>query len=111
MNKVNILGLNFKVGDELQNIINLKFNKLFSHNSHILSASVELEKIDSHKHENEFLCKGHLELKGKNIIISSRHENVFKSVELLINKLDRGLRRRSRMKKVKRKMGLENAGK
>jgi ribosome-associated translation inhibitor RaiA len=49
------------------------------------------------------VAKGHLELKGTTITISSASDDLYKSIDDLVNKLDRGLRRRSRLKKVKRK--------
>ena len=45
------------------------------------------------------------ELKGKSITLSAISENIYKAVDELVEKLDRGLRRRSRMRRVKRKQG------
>ena len=44
--------------------------------------------------------KGSLELKGTTITISSASDNIFKSIDDLVEKLDRGLRRRSRLKRL-----------
>jgi putative sigma-54 modulation protein len=46
-----------------------------------------------------------LELKGTTITISSSSDNIYKSIDDLIEKLDRGLRRRARLIRVKRKQG------
>ena len=78
--------------------------KIFKHEEKIIRARVELERsTKSSSHGNEFVAKGHLELKGGSITISSASDNIFKSIDDLVEKLDRGLRRRSRLKKVKRK--------
>ena len=45
--------------------------------------------------------KGHIELKGKTITISVLSENIYKAVDELVEKLDRGLRRRSRLAELK----------
>ena len=49
------------------------------------------------------MAKGHLELKGKTITISVLSENIYKAVDDLVEKLDRGLRRRACLRRVKRK--------
>ena len=70
----------------------------------IIRARIELEHdSESSSHENEYVAKGHLEFKGKSITISVLSENIYKAVDDLVEKLDRGLRRRSRLRRVKRK--------
>ena len=59
----------------------------------------------SSSHQNEYIAKGHLELKGNTITISTASDNINKSIDDLVEKLDRGLRRRSRLRRVKRKQG------
>lgn len=93
------------IGEELKSVIEQKFNKLFVHQNRIISSSVELSKSDG------FTAKGHLELKGKNIILSAHSDNPFKAIDELVSKLDRGLRRRARLERTKRKSGIENANK
>jgi ribosomal subunit interface protein len=105
MNKINISGLNMSIGEELKSVIEQKFNKLFTHQSRIITASINISKSDG------FTAKGHLELKGKNIILSAHSDNPFKAIDDLTNKLDRGLRRRARTERTKRKLTIENANK
>jgi putative sigma-54 modulation protein len=83
--------------------------KIFKHEEKIIRARIELEHDSkSSSHKNEYIAKGHLELKGTTITISTASDNINKSVDDLIEKLDRGLRRRSRLKRVKRKQGSLN---
>ena len=84
--------------------------KIFKHEERIIrAASIELEHDSkSSSHENEYVAKGHLELKGKTITISVLSENIYKAVDDLVEKLDRGLRRRARLRRVKRKQSSLN---
>ena len=78
--------------------------KIFKHEEKIIRARIELEHDSkSASHENEFIAKGHLELKGSTITISSSCDTIYKAIDELAEKLDRGLRRRSRLRRVKRK--------
>ena len=90
--------------DAHKEVVSAKMDKIFKHEEKIIRERIELERSSkSSSHENEFVAKGHLELKGTTITISSASDNIFKSIDDLVEKLDRGLRRRSRLKKVKRK--------
>ena len=105
-NNLIISGLHLDLSQALKNIVNEKMEKIFKHEEKIIRARVELEHDSrSSSHQNEYIAKGHLELKGNTITISSSSYNIYKSIDDLIEKLDRGLRRRSRLKRVKRKQG------
>lgn len=99
-----ISGLNMELTDSIKEIVHEKVEKLFEHDDHIIRMRVELE-YDSHKktHEKEFIAKGHLEVRGKDHVAHSETNNLYKSIDEMIQKLDRMIRRRSRLQKVKRK--------
>jgi putative sigma-54 modulation protein len=103
-NNLILSGLHLSLTDAHKEVVSSKMEKIFKHEEKIIRARIELERsAKSSSHENEFVAKGHLELKGTTITISAASDNIFKSIDDLIDKLDRGLRRRSRLKKVKRK--------
>ena len=105
-NNMIISGLHLDLSQALKNIVNEKMEKIFKHEENIIRVRVELEHDSrSSSHENEYTAKGHLELKGTTITISSSSDNIYKSIDDLIEKLDRGLRRRARLIRVKRKKG------
>ena len=105
-NNLIISGLHLDLSPALKNIVNEKMEKIFKHEEKIIRARLELaHDSKSSSHENEYTAKGHLELKGSTITISSSSYNIYKSLDDLIEKLDRGLRRRARLKRVKRKQG------
>ena len=97
-------GLHLELTDALKSIVHEKTERLFKHEDTIIRVRIELEHAScSATRSNEFVAKGHLELKGTTITISSASNDLYKSIDDLVNKLDRGLRRRSRLHKVKRK--------
>ena len=103
-NNLILSGLHLSLTDAHKEVVSAKMDKIFKHEEKIIRTRIELERSSkSSSHENEFVAKGHLELKGTTITISSASDNIFKSIDDLVEKLDRGLRRRSRLKKVKRK--------
>jgi putative sigma-54 modulation protein len=103
-NNLILSGLHLSLTEGHKDVVSTKMEKIFKHEEKIIRARIELERSTrSSSHENEFIAKGHIELKGTTITISSESDNIYKSIDDLIEKLDRGLRRRSRLKKVKRK--------
>lgn len=80
-----------------------KMERLFNHEERIIRVRVELE-YHSHKHkDNEFVAKGHIEINGPDIVISVASDDLYKSLDQLVDKLDRKLAQRSQIKRVKRK--------
>jgi len=103
-NNLILSGLHLNLTDSLKGIVFEKMEKIYKHEERIIRARIELvHDSKSSSHEKEYVAKGHLELKGKTITISVLSENIYKAVDELVEKLDRGLRRRSRLRRVKRK--------
>ena len=99
-----ISGLNMDLTDSIRNVVLDKAEKLFEHEDKIIRMRVELE-YDSHQasHQKEFIAKGQLEVRGNDHFASAATDDLYKSIDEMVNKLDRMLRRRSRLQKVKRK--------
>ncbi|WP_269522108.1 ribosome hibernation-promoting factor, HPF/YfiA family [Coraliomargarita parva] len=99
-----ISGLNMTLTDSMKHMVQQKAEKLFEHEERIIRMRVELE-YDSHQtsHQREFIAKGHLEVRGNDHVASAATDDLYKSIDLMVQKLDRMLRRRSRLHKVKRK--------
>jgi len=99
-----ISGLNMDLTDAMKNVVQEKADKLFEHNDHIIRMRVELE-YDSHQtsHQKEFIAKGHLEVRGNDHFVTVATDDLYKSIDRMVQKLDRMLRRRHRLTKVKRK--------
>lgn len=108
MNKLlNLAGLNYTITNNIKSHIEKKVEKLIDHEPKILRINIELIKeLHSTSNRNQLIAKGHLNLKGPNIIASAESDNIFKSIDLMVDKLDRSLRRRSRLQTVKRKISI-----
>ncbi len=99
-----ISGHNMELTDAIKNMVHEKAEKLFEHDDHIIRMRVELE-YDKHQtsHQKEFIAKGQLEVRGNDHFASAETEDLYKAIDDMVEKLNRMLRRRSRLKKVKRK--------
>ena len=99
-----ISGLKLDLTDPIKEVVYAKVEKLFEHDDHIIRMRVELE-YDPHPktHEKEFIAKGYLSVRGKDHVAHAETENLYKSIDEMVGKLDRMIRRRSRLEKVKRK--------
>jgi len=88
-------------------ILKQKCQKLLDHSESIIDLRVELIRdTHSRSHKNEFIAKGHLNLKGKSSVLSSASDDILKSIDLLVYKMDRVLRRKSRIEKFKRHLNI-----
>ena len=98
-----ITGRHIDLTDALKNIVNEKAVKLFNHDDNIIRLRVELEYNQNVTNLKEFIAKGHIEMRGPGLNVTAETEDLYKSVDLMVNKLDRMLRRKHRLNKVKRK--------
>ncbi len=97
-----ISGIHLELTEALKDTVHAKMERLFKHETRLHRLRIELEHTASKNHLGEFVAKGHLVLSGPEITVSVASEDLYKSIDLLVDKLDRKLRRRSRLLKVKR---------
>jgi putative sigma-54 modulation protein len=98
-----ITGRHIELTDALKNIVHEKSEKLFNHDDKIIRLRVELEYNQNVTNLKEFIAKGHIEMRGPGLNVSAETEDLYKSIDDMVNKLDRMLRRKHRLIKVKRK--------
>ena len=96
-------GVHLDLTDALKQAVHEKVEKLFRHEEDIVRIRVELEHDKNKAPQDQFQAKGHIEIHGPDMVISVRSEDLYKSIDQLVDKLDRKLRRRSRLQRVKRK--------
>jgi len=107
MNKDNIIisSIHFHINDGHKHHIHNKCEKLFKHQKRIEFLQLELEKdLHSKSHSKEYIAKGRMGLKGKITCLSASSDNMFESIDLLVDKFNRSLRKESRIRKFKRKI-------
>jgi putative sigma-54 modulation protein len=99
-----VSGLHMDLTPAIKNVVHEKVEKLFKHEENIIRLQIELEYCTRHNSQKErYMAKGHIEIRRKPIIVSTISDDLYKSIDDLVQKLDRQLRRRSRMRIVRRK--------
>jgi|TARA_B110000438_G_scaffold276144_1_gene297661 putative sigma-54 modulation protein len=96
-------GTHLELTDSLKHIVHEKMHKLFSHETEIVRLRIDLSDQNPKRSEAQFTAKGHIEIRGPALVATVTTEDLYKSIDVLENKLDRMLRRRSRLRVVKRK--------
>lgn len=98
-----ISGKHLDLTDAIKDMVCQKVEKLFVHEERIIRLRVELshEKVNSGK--DFYTAKGQIEINGKDIVVNDETEDLYKSIDGMVEKLNRSLRRRSRIRKVKQK--------
>jgi len=98
-----ISGHHLELTDTIKNAVYQKVEKLFVHEERIIRLRVELSYNRLGSSKETYSAKGHIEINGNSIIVNVETEDLYKSIDELVTKLTRSLRRRSRLKKVKQK--------
>jgi putative sigma-54 modulation protein len=101
--EVILKGVHLDLTESLKSIANEKVSRLFRHEDRIVRIRVELEHDKTTTKDKEFLAKGHIEIQGPSLNATVATEDCLKSLDQLVDKLDRMIRRRSRLRRVKRK--------
>jgi len=104
MNKAQILvsGVHMELTDALKETVCAKVERLLRHNPRIVRVHVELIHTRSRDRSREFGAQIRLEVPGPDIVVREESEDLYKSIDVLVDKVDRQLRRRHRLDKEKR---------
>jgi putative sigma-54 modulation protein len=102
-NDVILTGNKINVSESTRQTVLDKTSRLFAHENHIIRLRLELEHDANVSKEKSYCAKGQIAIKGPDLIATASADDLLKSVDLLVEKLDRMLRRRSRLRRVKRK--------
>lgn len=97
-----VSGIHLDLTPSLKTYVQEKAERLFRHEDRIVRIRVELELDSKENVFTRFKAKGHIEIHGPDMNASVSSDECHKAVSLLTDKLDRMLRRRSRLKKEKR---------
>lgn len=99
-----ITGIHMDLTEAIKQGVRDKVERLFRHEERIIRVKVELECVyGKGGSEHEFIAKGHIEINGPSMNVSVADADCYRAIDQLVDKLDRMLRRRSRLKRVKRK--------
>lgn len=97
-----VTGVHMDLTDALKETVCAKVERLLRHNPRIIRVHVELVHARSRDHSREFAAQIRLEVPGPDIVVREESEDLYKSLDLLVDKADRQLRRRHRLEKEKR---------
>lgn len=98
-----VSGIHLELTPSLKTFVQEKAQRLFRHEERIVRLRIELECDPKQAVGNRFAAKGHIEIHGPDMNAMVEADECHKAVSLLIDKLNRMLRRRARFFKVKRK--------
>ena len=97
-----VRGIHMDLTDALKAFAENKCERLFRHHSRIVRIRVDVEYDKLHKGKPRFLAKGHIEIKGPDMIVTMESDDAYKAIDKMSQKLDRLLRvRASALKKKK----------
>jgi len=100
--EVIVTGIHLELTPSLKSYVQEKMERLFRHEGHIVRIRVELECDRKHDHAHKFVAKAQVEVRGPNINCAAESEEMHKSVDLLIDKVDHVLHKRHGQHKGKR---------
>ncbi len=101
--EVIVSGIHLDLTPSLKFYVNEKAGRLMRHEERIVRIKVELEYDGKNDVTHPFIAKGHIVIHGPDMNCSVATDDCHKSIDLLVDRLDRMLRRRARLFKVKRK--------
>lgn len=97
-----VTGVHMDLTDALKDTVCAKVERLLRHNPRIIRVHVELVYNRNRDHSREFAAQIHLEIPGPDIVVREESDDLYKSIDILVDKVDRQLRRRHRLEKEKR---------
>lgn len=97
-----LTGRHIELTDALKRFVEEKVEKLFRHEDRIIRIRFELDYDNNHNKDRPFIAKGIIEINGPQMVVSEATHDMHKSIDEVVQKLDRKIRRRSRLNKVKR---------
>lgn len=103
--KLLLRGIHVSLTDAMQAAIEEKTHRLLRHEPRIDRVRIDVDHDQTRAHVSRYVAKGHIEIGGPDIVASVATEDAYKSVDLLIDKLDRQLRKRATALQSRRHRG------
>ena len=100
--KLLLRGVHLNLTDSMRDMFHEKMRRLLRHEPRIIRVRIDVEH-DTGNAKGLYTAKGHIEISGPDLIASESSPDAYKAVDVLVDKLDRLLRNRSRSFKEKRR--------
>ena len=101
--RIIVRGVHFNLSDALRSIAEEKVERLLRHQERIIRVRLDIEHDQARDPNQAFIAKGHIEIHGPDLVASVASDDPQKSLDELIDKLDRMLRKRATAAKEKRR--------
>lgn len=98
--KVLVSGVHVEITPALRESILKKTGRLLRHQINLIRVRISLEHVKTNR--TPFVAKGHIEIAGPDLVASVASDDGYKSIDLLVDRLDRMLRERTRAKADRR---------
>ena len=100
LGKILVSGVHLEITPALRESILKKAVRLLRHQINLVRVRISLEHVKTDR--DPFVAKGHIEIGGPDLIASIASEDGYKSIDLLVDRLDRMLRERTRARADRR---------
>jgi putative sigma-54 modulation protein len=100
--RIMVRGVHFNLTPALQAAAEEKAARLLRHQERIIRIRLDIEHDQTRDPSHAFVAKGHIEIRGPDLIASVDSEEPQQSLDALIDKLDGLLRKRASAAKTKR---------
>ena len=97
-----VRGVHLALTEALRAYAEHKATRLTHHEERIIRIRLDLEHDDTRSADARFTAKGHVEVSGNDLIASETDADVYKAIDFLVDKLDRMIRERSRVRRDRR---------
>ena len=101
--RLSLRGVHVTLTDALRDNIRSKVERIFRHEGKIVRIRIDIELDKTRGVSQHFIAKGHIEIGGPDLIASVSSEDAYKSLDLLMDKLDELVRRRADTLQSKRR--------
>jgi putative sigma-54 modulation protein len=108
--KILLRGVHVDLTDAMRAIFHEKLSRLLRHEPRIVRLRVDIEHDRTRGSEHLFVAKGHIEIGGPDLLASVASNDAYKSIDLLVGKLDRLIRRRHGLFTIRKKGSGEGLG-
>ncbi len=99
--KIVLRGLNLWLTEAMKAAITQKAERLFRHEPRIVRVRIGID-CESRRTGREFCALGHVEVHGNDLLASVIDTDAYRAIDLLVQRLDRMLRRRATAMRRKR---------
>jgi putative sigma-54 modulation protein len=99
--KLVLSGKNVALTAAMKAVLEEKARRLFRHEPRLVRVRIGIEDV-SRGGVAGFIAKGHVEIEGPDLVASVTSDNAYKSVGMLIDRLDRALRKRTTARTMRR---------